>query len=370
MNLYIPVILAIAGIIILTAGFIYRTYTLPAGYHDVPDNNRFYRIKRSFERLENFLVPEKNSFMLKYMTNIGYKLDVDIEISRIWIYKLACFFSTFLILILISVTNTQILKQSIMGTWWQENSYTYTITKEEYKYNASVYKEVVSRIGERNLKRLNTEEKKKAVSKELYKSSKDDLSSKAEALVAAFQNVEVVRAINIKLLLICIISFFLPEIVLLIRKLIVGTKYRREAIMLENVFGLLGSIPDYKTHLIIKDMALATKLFNKQLNHAATLFYTDKNKAFDYLKKSIRERSFSRLVDTIRVYSTVDRKMALTVLERNLKEQEEQLLLSAEEDIDIVDILAFMSVVPILYEVANLMLNPMLDLVFKAFNFL
>lgn len=370
--MYFPVILAITGIVLLTAGIIYQSFVLPAGYNDLPDNNKFHRIKMLFQKLERLLAPSKDSTLFKYLENVSDKLDVDTAASRLWLYKLACFLGTFMLLVMISATNTQILKQSLMGTWWQENSYTYTITKEEYKYNASIYKKVISDIGERNLKKLNTEEKKKAVARELNKgrNSKEDLSGKADALLSAFQNVQKVNSIDIKLLLTCIIAFFLPEIILIIRKLIVGTKYRREAIMLENIFGLLGSIPEYKTNLVLKDMAHATKIFSRQLNHAATLFYTDKNRAFDYLKKSIRERSFTRLVDTIRVYSTVDKKLALTILERNIKEQEEQLLLSAEEDMDIVDVLAFMSVVPILYEVANLMLNPMMDLVFKAFNFI
>jgi len=365
-------LLGLFGVILLISGIIYPTYVLPEDSYNISRDGRFYIAKSLLIKWESFLAPSKSSKLCKILESTANKLDVKITASRLWLYKIICLLVVLAILVMVSFTNISILKQNIMGSWWQENSFLNSISQDEYKYNVLVYKEVLSRIGEKNLKKLSDEERLRKVNEVLYddKSNNQQLRQKTEAFLNAFQTSENVRVITVNLIIATIIAFFLPEIMLFLRKLILGKKYKGEAIKMENIFSLLGSIEDYKTIYIIKDMAFASKIFSKQLNHAATIFYTDKNKSFEYLKESVKERSFVRLVDTMRIYSTVDKKLAMSILERNLKEQEEQLLLSAEEDMDIVDILAFLSVVPIIYEVANLMLSPMLEVVFQAFNFM
>ena len=70
----------------------------------------------------------------------------------------------------------------------------------------------------------------------------------------------------------------------------------------------------------------------------------------------------------LRVFSTTDRALALQILKRNMMEREEELLLTAEEDVDVVDLIAFVSIVPILLNLANLLMKPMLEMIYQAFN--
>ena len=368
----IPVIISAVGIILVVWGVFYPVYVIPDDFYDYGNKNKFNRGKRYISALESFIAPSRNSKIYKLIDKVISIRGIEITVSRFWLYKILCITLAFSFLSIVSATNTNIIRQNIMGSWWQNTDFMDTITAEEYKYNISLYNEVLLRIGERNLRKVRDEEKVEKITWALHEIRGETYvaKGKAEALLSAFNNVENIRVITLNIVLTAIISFFMPEIFLFLRKVIIGKKYQNEAIKMENIFGLLGSMEEYKTICIIKDMAAASKLFSNKLNHAATIFYTDKNKSFEYLKFSIKEKSFTRLVDVMRIYSTVDKKLALSILERNLKEHEEQLLLSAEEDMDVIDILAFISIVPIIYEIANLMLSPMLEVVFKVFDFI
>ena len=106
------------------------------------------------------------------------------------------------------------------------------------------------------------------------------------------------------------------------------------------------------------------------MKNCKELFKTEKEQAIDVLKASVKNSMFCRLVDILRVYSMTDKKLALQIMERNRLEKEEGILLTAEEDIDLVDLIAFISIVPILLQLANLLLKPMLDMIYEAFRFI
>lgn len=361
----------IASLILIICGTVFPAYSIPHDFYK-KDSKKSGSGRKHINALENFIAPDRDSRVYKSLEKLILKLEADITVPRLWLYKVLCTVLSFILLTVVSLTNTNILRENLMGSWWQEIGTMTTITPEEYKYNVSLYKEVVKRIGEKNLRKVSDEERISKITQILHdiKGETNSAKGKAEAFVSAYKNIEGMRVVTTNVILVTVFSFFIPEVLLFIRKIVIGRKYKNEAIKMENIFGLLGTLDDYKTIYIIKDMANASKLFNKQLSHAATIFYMDKNKSFEYLKRAIKERSFLRLVDVMRIYSTVNKKMALSILERNLKEHEEQLLLSAEEDMDVIDILAFLSVVPILYEVANLMLSPMLEVIFKVFSFI
>jgi len=117
-------------------------------------------------------------------------------------------------------------------------------------------------------------------------------------------------------------------------------------------------------------MAKASRTYRKHLDNCRELFKTEKEQSLQALKASVKNTRFSRLVDILRVYSMTDKKLALQIMERNILEKEEELLMTAEEDIDLVDLIAFISIVPILLQLANLLLKPMLDMIYEAFRFI
>jgi hypothetical protein len=175
---------------------------------------------------------------------------------------------------------------------------------------------------------------------------------------------------SFQVILLILLSFWLPELVLFIKRLLLGNKYRKEVIKLENIFELHGSIRNFKTIDILEEMAKASRTYRKHLDNCRELFKTEKEQALQALKASVKNTRFSRLVDILRVYSMTDKKLALQIMERNMLEKEEELLMTAEEDIDLVDLIAFISIVPILLQLANLLLKPMLDMIYEAFRFI
>jgi hypothetical protein len=98
-------------------------------------------------------------------------------------------------------------------------------------------------------------------------------------------------------------------------------------------------------------------------------FKVEKEEALELVKGSIHNTRFARLVDVIRVFSLTDRKLAMQILERNRMEQEEEMLITAQEDIDAVDLVAFLSIIPVVYLLINLLLKPMLDTIFEVFKY-
>ena len=76
------------------------------------------------------------------------------------------------------------------------------------------------------------------------------------------------------------------------------------------------------------------------------------------------------MANILEIYTLSDREIALQVLEREVMERDEAIIITADETIDFIDLVAFMSIVPLVYELARLMLNPMLEVVYKAFEFI
>lgn len=139
--------------------------------------------------------------------------------------------------------------------------------------------------------------------------------------------------------------------------------------MLEYIFGLLARVDGIKTLDIIHQLEKSSKVYAKYLHEFAAIFQYDKKRGFDYLKTR-NIKSLSKMANVLEIYSLSDKEIALQVLEREVMERDESIIITADETIDLIDLVAFLSIVPLVYELARLMLNPMLDVVYKAFEFI
>jgi hypothetical protein len=98
-------------------------------------------------------------------------------------------------------------------------------------------------------------------------------------------------------------------------------------------------------------------------------FYEDREIAINELMDSSRNKRFKSLVNSIKKYSLVDKRMALQMMERNVKENEERLIINANEDMDITEMIALLSIAPFALLSLVISIKPLFDTAMSAFNF-
>lgn len=364
----------VLGILLLAAGIFLSRYPIKT--------RRFFSKKgckkldlahsKAFEAFVNWLTSDGKNGIYRAGQKILYKAEADIDLQTFYFYKFACLLSATVVIIAVRWTNIDVMRISIIAHANSGINLFDTGAPQDYEYNFSLYRAALGRIGEKNMKKLDEAKRLEAVKKALEEEGAGDgrvgIEERARTVVRAFNGVSSLKLFDGKVFLAILLSFFLPEMILLLRRVIRGNKYKKEVVKLENIFELLGSIRGFKTVYILREMSKASNVCGGQLKRCEEGFRTDRGKALEELKCSVADRRFSRLADIIRVYSMVDKKLAMEILERNKLEKEEELLLTAEEDIDIVDVIAFASVTPIIFELGNLLMKPMLDMVFQAFD--
>lgn len=316
----------------------------------------------------------KNSKLNRLCQKAIDKSETNISIQLLYLIKVAVFLLVASLILLIRFTNMEVIKLSIISKSSQAFNVFQEYSVQDYSRNIALYQAVVKRIGEDRLKVLDSggrlEEVRKVLPALLQSSEKELVEEKASVFVRTYNSVSRVTLFDWKVILVIFSSFWLPELVLLIKGLLLGNMRRKEVIKLENIFELLGSISGFKTINIIEEMCKSSKTYKKQLVSCMEHFKTEKEAALETLKTAVKHGRFGRLVDILRIYAMTDKRLAVQILERNRLEKEEDILLMAEEDIDLVDLIAFISIVPILLQLANLLMKPMLGVIYEAFKFI
>lgn len=178
------------------------------------------------------------------------------------------------------------------------------------------------------------------------------------------------KSINFGDVMLVLISFWGPEIFIVLKRFLMNGRHKQEMIKLESVFELLGTVKSFKTINVLDEMCEVSKLYKQNIKLCRDKFLIDKENALEQLKASVRAKRFKKLVDYIRIYAFVDKTVAIEVLERNRMQGEEDMILTADEDVDFMDLVAFCSVLPILLQLTELLLKPMMSTVIKSFNFI
>lgn len=368
----VPVI----GVILIAAGIILKVYPQKFRFLDIKNGFTLERLARR-KRLStflNFLSGNVKSRRYMFSHRVISRSETEMSVQALYLLKLVSMIAVTIIALLVSFTNVDVVKLSIISKP-QEGFQIFQDTRvQDYSRNAALYQAVVGRIGEDILRKLDNTRRLEEINKVLPAlmgtGEREIIDERAAGIIKAFDAASKINPISFQVIILVLSSFWFPELALFIKRVLLGSRYRKEVIKLENIFELLGSIRNFKTIDIIEEMAKASKSYRKHLENCRELFKTEKEQALELLKISVKNSRFSRLVDILRVYSMTDKKLALQIMERNRLEKEEEILLTAEEDIDLVDLIAFISIVPILLQLANLLLKPMLDMIYEAFRFI
>mgnify|MGYP000952996773 CR=1 FL=1 len=364
------------GILLIFTGLVISKYPKAGWYLFLKDKNILTAILESKVVNSVLSLFEKNKKGILYRTSktiIDYT-ESDISIKRLYFYKIISLIMVIISVIVVRYTNLSAIKQNIIAKPAQRFSVFDVGGESDYQYNINLYNSVVQNIGKDALKRFTDDEKRAAIKKVLptlmNTNNPETLSNRVEILVDTINRINGVQLFDWKAILVFILSMWIPEILLMLKRLFLTSLYRKEIIRMENIFELLGNIPEIKTSQIIEEMRNSTRAYKKHLNLCLEQYSQDKKIALETMKKSVKNKRFTNLVDTIRIFSLVDRKTAMTILTRNKKDKEEDSLLLSEEDIEMSDIIALLSITPIIYEILNLLLKPMVDMSFEAFKLL
>ena len=364
------------GFFLIAAGIVLKVYPHKFRFLNFKDGLTVEGLTRRkiLSSFLSFLSGNTNSRRYRFSQRVISRSETEMSVHALYLLKLVSVLAVTVITLLVSFTNTDVVKLSIMSKPQEEFQIFQDTSIKDYSRNAALYKAVIGRIGEDALRKLDNtgklDEIKKVLPALMGTGEREIIEKKAAGIVKTFDVVSKISPLNFQGIILILSSFWFPELVLFIKRLLLGNRYRKEVIKLENIFELLGSIRNFKTIDIIEEMAKASKSYRKHLANCRELFKTEKEQALEVLKVSVKNSRFSRLVDILRVYSMTDKKLALQIMERNRLEKEEEILLTAEEDIDLVDLIAFISIIPILLQLANLLMKPMLDMIYEAFRFI
>ena len=369
------IIFMLAGIATIIAGLIYRLFPKQKGSHYLRITDRINNLASS--KLLNPILSafsgNETGFIHRTAARLLARSESSLSVHGLYLTKLASLILVAMLVIGIRYTNMELTKQAIIA---RPSTVINIFTGQaavDYKRNVELYFSVLKSIGKENLQKLDDvkilESAQRVLPEILKMSDPTTVNEQAAMFLETFRKVNSIPLLDYWSLLVIIFSFWLPEAFLLAKRLLLNSMYRKEVIKLENIFELLGSVRGIKTFDILKEMAKASNVYRKHLTLCMEQFKTEKEEALESLKSSVRSTRFARLVDVMRVFSLTDRKLALQILERNRFEQEEDMLITAEEDVDAVDLIAFISIVPVVWLLINLLLKPMLDTIFEVFKY-
>ncbi len=368
------------GLCMIISGFTIKIFrpikglknTKAKNYQQLQDMLENITSKRFVGKILNYLTRNKEFFLNKFIVKILELSESGISLQQIYFIKIGCLFLCTLLLTVIGYTNkisqikhiTEFLAEE-KSAISQDNSY----DPEKYQ----LYKKILDGVGEKKLCKANSVEKYNLVEDKMaeYFNTTDvqTLEEKTNWFFKSWSEVDKISAFKEYYIIIILAATFLPELFLIIKWLLRGCIYKKEIIKLEYIFELLARVDGIKTIDIINELAKSSKIFFRYMNEFAVMFQFNKQNAFDYLK-SRNIKGLSKMANILEIYSMSDKELAIQILDRETMERDEQMIITAEESIDFIDLVAFLCIVPIVYELARLMLDPMLNMVYKAFDFI
>lgn len=369
-------ILFSVGIVVLFTGLAISKY---------PSEGRFLNLKsfnieaivtnKYLRKFLNLFTAKKRGLLYEFSDYAIKTSETNISINSLFLIKIFTFIMVSIVSIMVNYTNLDIVKLNIITHSSQTINIFQDSNKEsDYSYNFTLYTAILKNLDVKSFNKANDSSKMdmllKILPSILNTSSNNDIQYTAANFLKTYEAVKSIHIVNWKIIILTIFSFFVPELFLLIKRLLLSSVYKKEVIKLENIIELLGSIDGFKTIDILEEMIKCSKAYRKHLVNCRDIFKTDKTTALQGLKIAANNQRFSKLVDVLRIYSMVDKKLAIQILWRNKNEKEQQILLTAEEDLDWIDIAAFVSISPILFLLANLLIKPMFDLAMDTFKIL
>lgn len=375
-------ILAIAcltGSILLIAGMLYKAVRISIERRGVDNQKR--NLLQLFDKITEskavsgpltLISANKDLWINKYKCKILELSEAGINLKQLYFLKLVSFILFSSITLITSVSNTAYQTKIIIQTASNSDGISISTSQVLDKSRYKLYKETLKYI---NIKKFEHSSKsvqqimaEDALVESLNTSDTKVLKEKSEWFVDVWRQANSLETFKPQSVILIFLSLYFPEIYFLLKWLVKGAMYKREIIKLEYVFELLSKVDGIKTQDIVNQLEKSSKTYSKYLSEFSLLFRYDKNRAFKYLQNR-NIKSLSKMANILEIYSLIDKTTAVQILEREIMERDEALIMTADEAVDFVDMAAFLSIVPLVYELAKLMLNPMLDIVYKAFEF-
>lgn len=368
-------LLIITGIIAIICGLNFKVIKVSKNSHtksilaflDNMEANRFIK------KLLDTLTRNKDLWFNRFEARILELSEVGISLKRIYLIKAVCFLLCIIVFTTIRYTNVGYEQKLLILDSGKEVASLFYNAKEQDEQQYRFYTMVVSKAGKDNLEKADDAELfrlvEEKVTEVLNSSEQQEIDENAKWFIDKWKSTHKIKFFKPEYLFLILFSLFIPDVFLVIRWLVKGALYKKEIIKLEYIFELLARIDGIKTLDIIYELEKSSKTYAIWLQQFATIFRYDKKKGFEYLKKK-NVKSLSKFTGIMEIYSLHDKEVALQILDREAMERDESIIMVADETLDFIDLIAFISIVPLVYELARLMLNPMLDIVYRAFEFI
>lgn len=372
--------LIVIGIFLVICGLTFKPLKITAGFRKRKASTKYTPLsilesisaKGIIKKLLDYISHDKELWINKLFLRIIELSEIGLSLQQMYLLKFFCISLCAIIVTGVCYTNTIYQTKQFVAYSGEEKSTLY----HDSSYDQSrylLYKQIISRVGKSKFSHASDTEKyyiaEEEIAKCLNSSDQNLITQKTDWFIKTWREVQNIKAIKGYHILIILLAFFIPEVLMTFRWLLRGCVYKKEIVKLEYIFELLARVDGLKTLDIIFELEKSSKIYSKYLHEFATMFQYDKQSGFDYLK-SRNIKSLSKLVNVLEIYSLADKDLALEILEREVMERDESIIITADETIDFIDLIAFLSIVPLAYELARLMLNPMLDIVYKAFEFI
>ncbi len=320
----------------------------------------------------DFISKDKKSWANKYLCKLLELSEAGLSLKQAYFLKFLCLITCTGFLLAVSYSNmfyqTKILIESTDSESNMTEAFKSSITSKYKLYN-QIHKKID--IDLLSLKKYEDQYAmvEEAVTECLSVSDKKIIEEKTEWFMDTWDKARRIKSVQREYLLFVLVFFFIPDVYFVLSWLIKGSVYKREIIKLEYVFELLAGVDGIKTPDIINQLEKSSRIYSKFFLEFSHLFKYDKNRAFKFLK-SRNIKSLAKMSNILEIYSLTSKEIAMQVLEREVIERDEAIMMTADETVDFIDLVAFLSIVPLVYELARLMLNPMLDMVYKAFEYI
>lgn len=370
-------LLVILGSALLITGLLYKSFRFSIKNIDKSKLNimslieRITALKVVSIPLE-FISKDKKLFINRFGLKILELGEVGISLKQLYFLKFFCLILGAICLTTISFSNINYKTRLIIETYDSEKTMLLNnITSNNAKYK--LYKQIDAEIDDDAFSKTSYTEQyamvEELVSGHLKTSDVRLLEEHTRWFLDIYKEVRALSTFELKYLFTLSLTLFLPEFYFILRWLIRSSTYKREMIKLEYIFELLARVEGIKTIDIVYQLEKSSNIYSKHLQEFSHLFRYDKIRAFNFLK-SRNIKSLANMANILEIYSLTDRGIALQVLEREVMERDEAIIITADETVDFIDLVAFLSIVPLVYELARLLLGPMLDMIYKAFEFI
>jgi len=196
----------------------------------------------------------------------------------------------------------------------------------------------------------------------------NELTTKANApndvvdMYNKLNRVEAAKQINpitiILILMVSLAGYYIPNIYLMISRLVRYQSFDNEVIALEMLTIMVGSIENVTVKEILRILSLNSKAFKPNFEKALLEYPIDFEQALINLGDSSKNKDFQALVSTLRQCATSDKYSALQTLQRRRISRKEYRKLMEEKKIETKMNLAFVMLIPVLFFLAKLLLSP------------